>query len=79
MMPSKEHFNISSIFGCSSVTDSKDESTTMMLLEAVALVSRMVAPFKALVIMEKDASLRLVSLVGTTRKFNSIKKDPSFP
>ena len=48
-------------------------------LVAVALVSRMVAPFKALVIMEKDASVRLVLLVGTTGKFNSIKNDPSFP
>ena len=47
-----------------------------MLLVAVDLISRMVAPFKALVIMEEDASLRLISQVGTTGKFNSIKKDP---
>lgn len=45
---------------------------------AVALISRMVAPFKALVIMEEDASVRLISKVGTTGKFNWIKKEPPF-
>jgi len=51
---------------------------TRMLFVAVAFISTMVAPFKALVIIEEDTSLRLTSQVVTTGKFNSIIKVPPF-
>lgn len=47
-----------------------------MLFVVVSFISTMVAPFKALVIMEDKVSFRLISQVVTTGKFNSIKKDP---